>query len=110
MATNAVRPLHQHSDDRTQSSSDLPDAKRNALKRLKYIEGHLGGVRRMIEQDAYCVDVLKQTFAVRRAIQKLESVLLEGHLHGCVIEGVKEGREEDVLGELLELYSLADKR
>ena len=57
---------------------DLPDAKQNALKRLKYIEGHLGGVRRMIEQDTYCVDVLKQTFAVRRAIQKLESVLLEG--------------------------------
>ena len=110
MATNAVSPHHEHIDDHTQSSSDLPDAKRNALKRLKYIEGHLGGVRRMIEQDTYCVDVLKQTFAVRRAIQKLESVLLEGHLHGCVIEGVKAGREEDVLSELLELYSIADKR
>jgi DNA-binding FrmR family transcriptional regulator len=110
MATNAVIPRPEHTDTRTQSSSELPDAKRNALKRLKYIEGHLGGVRRMIEQDTYCIDVLKQTFVVRRAIQKLESVLLEGHLHGCVIEGVKEGREEDVLSELLELYSLADKR
>ena len=110
MTMDTAGPHHQHVDDRTQSQSDLPDAKRNALKRLKYIEGHLGGVRRMIEQDTYCVDVLKQTFAVRRAIQKLESVLLEGHLHGCVIEGVKAGREEDVLGELLELYSLADKR
>ncbi len=107
-ATNGS--LREHNDYHTLSPSDLPDAKRNALKRLKYIEGHLGGVRRMIEQDTYCVDVLKQTFAVRRAIQKLESVLLEGHLHGCVIKGVKEGREEDVLGELLELYSLADKR
>ena len=110
MATDAIGPDQEHFDDHTHSSSDLPDAKRNALKRLKYIEGHLGGVRRMIEQDTYCVDVLKQTFAVRRAIQKLESVLLEGHLHGCVIEGVKAGREEDVLGELLELYSLSDKR
>ena len=110
MTTNAVSPHHEHTDQHTNSPSDLPDAKQNALKRLKYIEGHLGGVRRMIEQDAYCVDVLKQTFAVRRAIQKLESVLLEGHLHGCVIEGVKAGREDDVLGELLELYSLADKR
>ena len=110
MATNAVSPHHEHSNDHTQSPADLPDAKQNALKRLKYIEGHLGGVRRMIEQDTYCVDVLKQTFAVRRSIQKLESVLVEGHLHGCVIEGVKAGREEDVLGELLELYSLVDKR
>lgn len=110
MATNAAGPHLDHSNHHAQSPSDLSDAKQNALKRLKYIEGHLGGVRRMIEEDTYCVDVLKQTFAVRRAIQKLESVLLEGHLHSCVIEGVKAGREEDVLGELLELYSLADKR
>ena len=88
----------------------LPEAKRDALKRLSYIEGHLAGIRRMVEEDNYCVDVLKQTFAVRRAIQKLESVLLEGHLHSCVIEGVKDGREEQVLGELLELYALSDKR
>ena len=110
MATNTAIPHREHTDHHTHSPSDLPDAKQNALKRLKYIEGHLGGVRRMIEQDTYCVDVLKQTFAVRRAIQKLESVLLEGHLHGCVIEGMKAGREDDVLGELLELYSMADKR
>ena len=89
---------------------DLSDSKRDALKRLRYIEGHLAGVRRMVEDDKYCVDILKQTFAVRRAIQKLESRLLEGHLHSCVIDGVKEGREDEVLGELLELYVLSDKR
>jgi DNA-binding FrmR family transcriptional regulator len=64
----------------------------------------------MVEQDKYCVDILKQTFAVRRAIQKLESVLLEGHLHSCVIDGVKDGREGQVLGELLELFALSDRR
>lgn len=88
---------------------NLSDAKRDALKRLSYIEGHLAGVRRMVEEDKYCVDVLKQTFAVRRAIQKLEGRLLEGHLHSCVIDGVKDGREDEVLGELLELYALSDK-
>ncbi len=88
----------------------LSDAKQDALKRMNYIDGHLTGVRRMIEQDEYCVDVLKQTFAVRRAIQKLESVLLEGHLHSCVMDGVKDGREDQVLGELMELYALSDKR
>ena len=91
-------------------NEDLPDAKKDALKRLNYIEGHLAGVRRMVEDDKYCVDILKQTFAVRRAIQKLESVLLEGHLHSCVIDGVKDGREDEVLSELLELYTLSDKR
>ena len=94
----------------TTEQAELSSAKGDALKRLSYIEGHLSGIRRMIDEDKYCVDVLKQTFAVRRAIQKLESVLLEGHLHSCVIEGIKDGREDEVLGELLELYSLSDKR
>lgn len=88
----------------------LSEAKRDALKRLSYVEGHLSGIRRMVERDTYCVDVLKQTFAVRRAIQKLEAVLLRDHLHSCVIDGVRDGREEEVLGELLELYALEDRR
>ena len=88
----------------------IPEAKRDALKRLNYIDGHLSGIRRMIEQDKYCVDILKQTFAVRRAIRKMEMTLLEGHLHSCVIEGVREGREDRVLTELLELYALSDRR
>ncbi len=63
----------------------------------------------MVEEDTYCVDILKQTFAVRRAIQKLEGVLLEGHLHSCVVEGIKTGREDQVLDELKDLYFLANK-
>lgn len=88
---------------------NLSDAKQDALKRLSYIEGHLAGIRRMVEEDKYCVDVLKQTFAVRRAIQKFDSILLAGHLGSCVIEGIKDGREDQVLGELLEIYSVHNK-
>jgi DNA-binding FrmR family transcriptional regulator len=87
----------------------LSDTKSDALKRLKYLSGHLEGVRRMVEADAYCVDVLKQTHAVRRAIEKLETLLLAGHLRSCVVEGVREGREDQVLGELLELYDVANR-
>ena len=94
----------------THEHHQLPDAKKDALKRRNYIDGHLNGIRKMVEEDKYCVDILKQTFAVRRAIQKLESKLLEGHLHSCVIDGVKDGREDQVLDELMELFSLADKR
>ena len=78
------------------------------LKRLAYAEGHLAGVRRMIEQDTYCVDVLKQTYAVRRAIEKAESKMLEGHLHHCVVDGIERG-DAAVLDELVELYQLANK-
>ena len=78
------------------------------VKRLNYIEGHLKGVRKMIEEDKYCVDVLRQTLAIRKAIQKLESMMLEGHLKECVLTGVREGREQQVVNELLELYHLSE--
>ena len=86
-----------------------PEKKTEVLKRLAFIEGHLQGIRRMVDRDTYCVDVLKQTFAVRRAIEKMESLMLDNHLHTCVLEGVKDGRDEQVIGELLELYELANK-
>jgi DNA-binding FrmR family transcriptional regulator len=84
-------------------------ARPEVLRRLAYIEGHLNGVRRMIEEDQYCVDVLKQTYAVRRAIEKLEVRILENHLQGCVVQGIREGREEDVVGELIDLYEIAGR-
>ena len=87
----------------------MSEAKDDALKRLSYIEGHLSGIRKMLEEDKYCVDVLKQTYAVRRAIEKMESILLEGHLHSCVVDGIKEGREDQVVGELTGLYLLANR-
>jgi len=93
----------------SRSVAMLPETKTEALKRLSYIEGHLSGVRKMLEADQYCVDVLKQTYAIRRAIEKMESILLTGHLHSCVVEGIKGGREEQVLGELRDLYGLANK-
>ena len=87
----------------------IPQTKRETLKRLNYIEGHLSGVKRMVEEDKYCVDILKQTYAIRRAIEKVEAILLEGHLDTCVVEGIRSGRDKEVLGELVELYALANK-
>ena len=81
--------------------------KDDALKRLNYIEGHLRGIRKMVEEDAYCVDVLKQTYAVQRAIEKFEQLLVQDHIRGCVPQGIREGRDEEILGELSELFSLA---
>ncbi len=86
------------------------DIKRDVLKRLSFVEGHLAGVRKMVEDEKYCVDILKQTYAVRRAIEKIEALLLDGHLHTCVVEGIREGRADEVTSELLELYGLAPRR
>ena len=51
----------------------MSDAKTDVLKRLAYIEGHLKGIRRMVEADQYCVDILKQTYAVKRAIDNAKT-------------------------------------
>ena len=87
----------------------LENVKEETLKRLNYVDGHLDGVRRMIQEEKYCVDILKQTYAVRRAIQKIETLILEGHLHTHVLEGVRDGRDAEVLGELIELYNLSER-
>ena len=83
------------------------DRRQAVLKRLSYIEGHIGGIRKMVEEDKYCVDILRQTYAVRKALEKLEAVVLEGHLRSCVPEGIKGDREEAVIQELLQLYTIA---
>ena len=85
------------------------ESKSDVLKRLNFIDGHLAGIRRMVEADKYCVDILKQTYAVRRAIEKMESIMLDGHLRTCVVEGIREGRDDAVLSELSELYEMAGK-
>jgi len=77
--------------------------------RLASIEGHIKGIRKMLQDDTYCVDVLKQTFAVERALQKFETEMLRGHLATCVPTGFKQGRNEAMISELSELFSLARK-
>ncbi len=84
--------------------------KQEVLKRLNYIEGHLKGIRKMVEEDKYCVDILRQTYAVRKAIEKLEGLLVEGHLHTCVPEGITNGNVDTIIEELVQLYNLAGNR
>jgi DNA-binding FrmR family transcriptional regulator len=86
------------------------ERKSEALKRLAYIEGHVKGIRKMVEEDTYCIDVLRQTYAVRKSLEKLEALILEGHLRTCVPEGIKGDREEQVIQELIQLYAVAGNR
>lgn len=87
----------------------LADTKEQALKRFNYLQGHLDGVRRMVEEEKYCVDIIKQLFAVRRAVEKLEVLLLGGHLNSCAVDGIREGRQQEVFQELVDLYAIANK-
>ena len=81
--------------------------KKDLLNRLATIEGHVKAIRKMVEEDQYCVDILKQTHAVKRALDKFDALLLSGHLTGCVPEGFREGRDTQVIKELNELFELS---
>jgi DNA-binding FrmR family transcriptional regulator len=84
----------------------------NTLRRLKTIEGHLGGIIRMVEQDAYCIDVIRQIQAVEAALNKVSSNILENHLNSCVITAIKGNNpkeRERVLKEIAEVFEMSAK-
>jgi len=86
--------------------------KDDTLNRLKSIEGHVRGVARMVEKDAYCIDVIRQVQAVQAALGKVSTKILDDHLHSCVITAIR-GDEPDererVLKEISEVYEMASK-
>ncbi|MGC8872845.1 MAG: metal-sensitive transcriptional regulator [Chloroflexia bacterium] len=80
------------------------------VARLKSIEGHVAGIRRMVEEDRYCVDIMRQVQAVQQALEQVNALLLSGHLEICVTEAVRGDDPEvrsRVLGELMELFQAA---
>lgn len=86
--------------------------KQDVLSRLKSVEGHLRGVERMVEEDVYCVDVIKQSLAVQRAIDKINALILEHHLNTCVTTAIRseDGNErERVIGEIVDVFAATSK-
>jgi CsoR family transcriptional regulator, copper-sensing transcriptional repressor len=69
------------------------DHKADHLKRLRRIEGQVRGIARMVESDAYCIDVLTQVSAVTRALQAVSLGLLEEHIEHCVVDAARESDE-----------------
>ena len=84
----------------------------NSLRRLKTIAGHLKGVIRMVEEDAYCIDVIRQIQAVEAALNKVSSQILENHLNSCVIEAIQgddAAERKRVLKEITEVFDMSTK-
>ena len=76
------------------------EQKRKLLNRLKRREGQLLGLEKMIEDDAYCNDILQQSMSAASAIDGFNQELLGYHIRGCVTNGIKNG-DEEVVEELL---------
>jgi len=69
-------------------------------KRLKRIEGQMRGIIKMIEEDKSCEEILIQIGSAKAALHKTGQVILEGHLQHCVLDGIREGKEEETFKKL----------
>ena len=81
-------------------------------KRLNRIEGQIRGVSKMVQDDKYCIDVIKQIEAVQAALRKTQEIMLDTHLHTCVttaIRGDDAGRREAVIDEILDVFAVTKK-
>jgi len=75
---------------------------KDSLRRLKKIEGQVKGIQRMVEQRKYCIDIINQITAVRRALDVVSLKVMRRHLQSCVTEAIKQNRPQEKIDELME--------
>ncbi len=87
----------------------MPSQTNTLLRRLKIIEGQVRGLQGMIKDDAYCIDVITQSSAIKQALSNIEDTLLENHLSHCVVNQIKKGEVDKPVREILKVYQLKRK-
>ena len=86
--------------------------KKEILKRLNYLIGHLQGNKKMVEEDKYCVDIIHQNQAVAAALNKVNKIILKSHLETCVSPAIKSkinSRSNKVFDEIAEIFEIEQK-
>ena len=79
------------------------------MKRLKIIEGQVRGLQNMLDEGKYCVDIINQASAVKKAISSFENEVLENHLAIHVVDQIKSGQHEKAIKEVMMVYKLSNK-
>ena len=82
------------------------------INRLKSIEGHVRGVEKMVEDGAYCIDIVNQINAIQSALQKVSSLVLDRHLHTCVTTAIRGDNPDDrerVINEIVAVFNAKEK-
>lgn len=86
--------------------------KKDALNRLNYIVGHVQGNRKMVEEDKYCVDIIRQNQAVVAALNKVNKIILQSHLETCVVPSIKsnvKSKKNKVFDEIADIFEIEQK-
>lgn len=85
------------------------DIKERAIKRLKIVEGQVRGLQSMVDDEAYCIDIITQASAIKEALSGVEDLILENHIGTHVIHQMKHGDEDKATDEILKVYKLKRK-
>lgn len=86
--------------------------KKAVTRRLASAAGHIKGIERMVHEDTYCIDVIKQIQAVQAALNKVSTMMLDNHLRTCVttaIQGDNPEEREQMLGEVVSVFEVTGK-
>ena len=77
--------------------------KKKLISRINRISGQLDGIKKMVNDDRYCSDILIQLSAADKAIKSLASIILDNHMHSCVLNSIKEG-DSSKIDEIVDLF------
>ena len=80
------------------------------MRRLKIVEGQVRGLQNMIAKGEYCVDIINQSLAAKKALSNIEDLILENHLTTHVVEQMKSGKESKSIKEMVSIYKLSKKK
>lgn len=86
------------------------EIKKQAISRLRRIEGQVRGIQKMIEEDTYCIDIMTQSNAVKKALGSVEDLILKNHLSTHVVHQMKSGQSEKAVEEISKVYKLAQNK
>ena len=84
--------------------------KRQAVRRLKIISGQIRGLEKMVSEDKYCIDIIHQSLAIKRALSGVEDLILENHLATHVVEQMKTNQKSKAIQEILSIYKLSKQK
>jgi DNA-binding FrmR family transcriptional regulator len=76
--------------------------KKDALTRLRKIEGQIRGIMKMVENEKYCIDIINQISAAEKALGGVSSMIMKRHVETCVSDAIREGQGQDMIDELMD--------
>lgn len=86
------------------------DTKKQMQNRLRRVEGQVRGLQKMVDEGAYCIDIITQSSAIRSALSSAEDLMLQNHLQEHVIHQMRRGEEKKAVGEIIKVFKRAKRK